>query len=52
VGCSAAAAVRYPLTADALKKAKPDAVELGALISNDRPQPTMAGYDRLLVNAP
>jgi hypothetical protein len=52
VGCSDAAAVRYLLTADALKKTKPDAVELGALISYDRPQPTMAGYDQLLLNAP
>ena len=52
MGCSAAAAVRYPLSADALKKAKPDAVELGALVSYERPQPTMAGYDRLLLNAP
>jgi hypothetical protein len=52
VGCSDAAAVRYLLTADALKKTKPDAVELGALISYERPQPTMAGYDQLLLNAP
>jgi len=52
VGCSDAAAVQYLLTADALKKSKPDAVELGALISYDRPQPTMAGYDQLLLNTP
>ena len=52
VGCSDAAAVRYLLSAGTLQKTKPDAVELGALISYERPQPAMAGYDRLLLNAP
>jgi len=52
LGCSDAAAVRYLLTADALKKNKPEAVELGALISYERPQPAAADYDQFLLNTP
>ena len=52
LGCSDAAAVRYLLTAAGLEKKKPDAVELGALIVYERPQPSIAAYDQLLLNAP
>jgi len=51
LGCSDTAAVRYLLTADELEKNKPDAVELGALVSYERPQPSLAAYDQLLLNA-
>jgi hypothetical protein len=51
LGCSDTAAVRYLLTADELEKNKPDAVELGALVSYERPQPSMAAYDQLLLKA-
>ena len=50
LGCSDTAAVRYLLTADELEKNKPDAVELGALVY-ERPQPSLAAYDQLLLNA-
>ena len=52
LGCSDTAAVRYLLTAEQMEKKKPEAVELGALISYERPQPTMEAYDQLLGNAP
>ena len=52
LGCSDAAAVRYLLTADALKKNKTEAVELGVLISYERPQPAAADYDQFLLNTP
>jgi len=45
LGCSDAAAVQYLLTAGQLEKSKPEAVELGPLISYERPQPTMEAYD-------
>jgi len=40
------------LTADQLEKSKPEAVELGSLIAYERPQPTMAACDQLLLRAP
>ena len=43
--------LRYLLTADGLEKDKPDAVELGALVAYERPQPSLAAYDQLLLNA-
>jgi transposase len=52
LGCSDVAAVHYLLTAAGLEKKKPDAVELGTLIVYERPQPSMAAYDQLLLNAP
>ena len=52
LGCSDAAAIQYLLTADQLQKKKPEVVELGALISYERPQPTMEAYDQLLRQAP
>ena len=51
LGCSDTAAVRYLLSADGLEKNKPDAVELGALVAYERPQPSLAAYDQLLLNA-
>ena len=51
LGCSDSGAVRYLLTADGLEKDKPDSVELGALVAYERPQPSMAAYDQLLLNA-
>jgi len=51
LGCSDAAAIRYLLTAEQLEKEKPEAVELGSLISYERPQPTMEAYDQLLSQA-
>ena len=52
LGCSDAAAIQYLLTADQLQKKKPEVVELGALISYERPQPTMEAYDQLLRQVP
>lgn len=52
LGCSDAAAIRYLLTAEQLEKKKPEAVELGSLLSYERPQPTMEAYDQLLAQAP
>lgn len=52
LGCSDVAAVRYLLTAEQLEKKQPEAVELGALISYERPMPTMEAYDQLLLQAP
>jgi Mu transposase-like protein len=52
LGCSDVAAVQYLMTADQLEKSKPEVVELGALISYERPQPTMEAYDQLLLHAP
>ena len=52
LGCSDTAAVRYLLTAEHLEKKKPEAIEVGVLIAYERPQPTMAAYDQLLLNTP
>jgi len=52
LGCSDAAAVQYLLSADQLAKSPSEAVELGALISYERPQPTVEAYDQLLREAP
>ncbi len=51
LGCSDTAAVRYLLSADGLEKDKPDAVELGALVAYERPQPSIVAYDQLLLSA-
>jgi hypothetical protein len=48
LGCSDVAAVRYLLTAEQLEKKPTEAVELGSLISYERPLPTMEAYDQLL----
>lgn len=52
LGCSDVAAVRYLLTAEQLEKDKPAAIELGSLISYERPLPSMEAYDQLLLHAP
>jgi len=52
LGCSDKAAVEYLLTEAKLEKKKPEAIEVGVLIAYERPQPTMAAYDRLLLNTP
>ena len=46
------AAVRYLLTEAGLHKARPVAVDVGALARYDRPLPSLANYDTLLVSTP
>jgi hypothetical protein len=50
LGCSDKAAVQYLLTEEKLEKKKPEVMEVGALLAYERPQPTMAVYDQLLLN--
>ena len=52
LGCSDKAAVQYLLTEEKLEKKKPEAIDVGALFAYERPQPTMAAYDQLLLNTP
>jgi hypothetical protein len=52
LGCSDKAAVQYLLTEEKLEKKKPEVIEVGALLAYERPQPTMAAYDQLLLNVP
>jgi transposase len=52
LGCSDKAAVQYLLTEAKLEKKKPEVIEVGVLIAYERPQPTMAAYDQLLLNTP
>ncbi len=52
LGCSDAAAVRYLLIASQLEKNQPEAIEIGSLISYERPLPTLEAYDQLLLHAP
>jgi hypothetical protein len=52
LGCSDKAAVEYLLTDQKAEKKKTEAIELGALLAYERPQPTMAAYDQLLRNTP
>lgn len=52
LGCSDKAAVEYLLTEEKLEKKKPEAIEVGALLAYERPQPTMTAYDRLLRTTP
>ena len=52
LGACDAAAVRYLLTETALHKARPDPVDVGALARYDRPMPTVADYDVLLLSGP
>jgi transposase len=51
-GACDVAAVRYLLTEAGLHKARPVAVDVGALARYDRPMPDMADYDTLLVSTP
>jgi hypothetical protein len=48
-GAYDAGAVRYLLTATDLQRSPPAAIEVGPLARYDRPAPTVAGYDRLLL---
>jgi transposase len=50
LGCSDKAAVQYLLTEAKLEKKKPEVIDVGVLIGYERPQPTTAAYDRLLLN--
>ena len=52
LGCSDKAAVEYLLREEKAEKKSPEAIELGALLAYERPQPTMAAYDQLLQNTP
>jgi hypothetical protein len=47
-----ASAYSYLLTEAGLHKARPVAVDVGALARYDRPMPDMADYDTLLVSTP
>ena len=48
LGACDAAAVRYLPTEAALRKARPEPVDVGELARYDRPMPTVADYDALL----
>jgi hypothetical protein len=48
LGACDVAAVRYLLTASALRKATPELIDVGELARYDRPMPTLADYDELL----
>jgi len=53
LGCFDVEALRLLLTAERTEKREPcEAVEIGALRSYDRPQPTTRNYDQLLENYP
>jgi transposase len=52
MGCFDVDAVRLLLDAERTKKREPEPVEIGALRSYDRPQPTTRNYDQLLRNFP
>jgi transposase len=52
LGCSDKAAVQYLLTEEKLEKKKTEAIEVDALLAYERPQPSMAAYDQLLLNTP
>lgn len=49
LGCADAAAVRYLLTASQLQRVVPPPLAVGALAVFERPLPTVANYDQLLV---
>jgi hypothetical protein len=51
-GACDVAAVRYLLTEAGLHKARPIAIDVGALARYDRPMPDLAEYDTLLVSTP
>ena len=52
LGACDVAAVRYLLTEAGLHKAKPDPIDVGALARYDRPMPSLADYDTLLISTP
>ena len=49
LGACDVAAVRYLLTEAALRKGQPSVIDVGDLARYDRPMPTMAEYDALLL---
>ena len=52
LGACDVAAVRYMLTEAGLHKAPPEAIDVGALARYDRPMPSVADYDMLLLSTP
>jgi hypothetical protein len=50
LGACDVAAVRYLLTETGLHKAKPALIDVGALARYDRPMPSVADYDTLLIS--
>src|SRR5918992_3100656 len=48
LGCTDEAAVRHLVTAQGLEHARPQTVEVGALVQFERPLPTVGEYDQLL----
>jgi transposase len=52
LGACDVAAVRYLLTEARLHKARPDPIDVGALARYDRPMPSIADYDALLISTP
>ncbi len=52
LGACDVAAVRYLLTEAGLHKTQPDPVDVGELARYDRPMPTVADYDVLLLSSP
>jgi hypothetical protein len=52
LGACDVAAVRYLLGEAALHKAQPMPIDVGALARYDRPMPSVADYDTLLVSSP
>jgi transposase len=52
LGCSDQGAVEYLLTEEKNEKKKVEAIQLDGLEAYERPQPSMAAYDRLLRNTP
>ena len=52
LGACDVAAVRYLLTEAGLRKTPPDPLDVGALVRYDRPMPTTAEYDLLLLSSP
>jgi hypothetical protein len=51
VGCWDAAAVEHLMNADQLRRALPQPLEVGALLSYERPLPTVTEYDQLLTGS-
>ncbi len=52
LGACDVAAVRYLLGEAELHKARPDTVDVGELARYDRPMPSVADYDTLLLSGP
>jgi hypothetical protein len=52
LGACDVATVRYLLTEAGLHKARPDSIDVGVLARYDRPMPSVADYDTLLISTP